>query len=168
VSNDAILEKYFLTFPDLRSSINYGFVVNYGLDGNKHRFFLIDVKNKSIEYQWFTSHGVGSGSYLRADTFSNKPGSLQSCLGRIKTAETYYSSKFGYALRLDGLDDTNNNIRKRAIVMHPATYVSERYIYLKHYAGRSEGCITLDPARSKDIVDKLKGGSYGLAINFKS
>ena len=49
--------------------------------------------------------------------FSNKEGSYQSSLGKFIINESYYGD-FGKAYRLDGLDSTNNQARKRAIVLH--------------------------------------------------
>ena len=61
-------------------------------------------------------------------------------------------------MRLDGLSSTNSNARKRAIVVHPATYVSDS----ASRAGRSWGCPALDPKVSKSVIDRIKGGSLML------
>lgn len=138
--------------------------VDLRLDADKHRFFKVDLEKEIITYSWWTSHGRGSGSFLRADTFSNKPGSFMSSLGVYKTAEKYHSSKFGDALRLDGLSPTNSKARERAVVLHRAEYVSKHYIDIKRYAGRSEGCITLNPSDADWIMSDLEGGSIILVI----
>ena len=75
-----------------------------------------------------------------------------SSLGLYRTAETF-NSQHGYSLRLDGLSPTNSKVRARGIIMHPASYVSDR----KEYAGRSWGCFALDPAVSASTITKLKG-----------
>lgn len=162
---DHVLSKALEVFPTITTKAKYGYVVDYGVDANNHRFFVIDIAKEEIIYSWYTSHGSGSGSLLRATEFSNVPNSHKSSLGRVKTAETYYSSKFGYALRLDGLDKgVNDKMRARAIVMHQSDYVRAAYIANKKYAGRSQGCVTLNPPDSESIINRLKGGSPGLHI----
>lgn len=139
--------------------------VDLRLTGDKERFFKVDLQNRVITYSWFTSHGRGSGSPIKAHTFSNKPGSFMSSPGIYRTAEEYFSSKFGRALRLDGLSPgLNDNARSRAIVLHRARYVDPSYIQLKKYAGCSEGCITLCTNDADWIMDDLKGGSLILTI----
>lgn len=137
----------------------YGAYIDFGLPADQHRFFLVNLQDNTIEYSWFTSHGSGSGGSEKAIKFSNVPNSLCSSLGVYKTAETYQSNKFGYALRLDGLSDSNSNARKRAIVLHRAKYVSESFMRRRKYPGRSWGCFTLEPSKADDIIDKLKNGS---------
>lgn len=112
-----------------------------------------------VEYSWYTSHGSGSGPVQEAVRFSNTPSSHMSSLGVYKTAEVYQSTKFGRALRLDGLDDTNSNARRRAIVFHRSWYVSQTHLKTAKYAGRSQGCITADPAKADYLIDVLKEGS---------
>lgn len=137
----------------------YHAVVDFGRTGDVHRFFLLDMQDKKIEYSWYTSHGSGSGAVQQAVRFSNTPSSHMSSLGLYKTAEVYQSTKFGRALRLEGLDDTNSNARRRAIVFHRSWYVSQRYMKTNKYAGRSQGCITADPVKTDWLIDLLKEGS---------
>ncbi len=139
-------------------------IVDFRLDADKHRFFKVDLEAKKFTYSHYTSHGKNSGSLLRATEFSNVPGSLMSSLGIYKTAEQYYSSKFGRALRLDGLSPTNNHARDRAVVLHRAHYVDQSYIDIKRYSGRSEGCITLCHKDADWIMNDLAGGSIILSI----
>jgi hypothetical protein len=155
-----------LTLSKLHTpNAKYAAVVDFTRRANQHRFFLINVDDKKIEYSWFTSHGTGSGPLEKCERVSNVPESKCSSKGIIKTAETYFSSKFGYALRLDGLEKgVNDHVRKRAIVMHPSKYVSETYMKTHQFPGRSFGCVTLDPGVSKEVIDKLKNGSI-LFIN---
>lgn len=136
--------------------------VDFTVTANNHRFFLIDLKNRSIAYSWYTSHGSGSGArdgkWL---TFSNRSNSHMSSTGLYLCAETYWSNKFnGLSLRLDGQTKQQNTAaRGRAVVMHPSTYVSQPYMRKNKFPGRSWGCVTLDPAKSEEIVKKLANGS---------
>ena len=93
----------------------------------------------------------GIGGRL-ARSFSNTPDSKQSNIGLMKTAETYPSRKFGYSLRLDGLEKGfNDNARRRAIVMHRADYATEAFAHRHGRLGRSLGCPGLhrDGARGR-------------------
>lgn len=136
--------------------------VDFTRAADEHRFFLINLKENKIEYSWFTSHGSGSGNRSGLNLkFSNKWMSRMSSKGLYKCAETYYSYKFkGLSLRLDGLEPgINSAARKRAIVMHQSSYVSEQYMSSNKLPGRSWGCITLNPKDSEGIVKKLANGS---------
>ena len=163
---DYVLKKYYEAFPVGSNTTKWGYAIDWTVDADKHRFFLIDNTKQEIVYSWFTSHGRNSGDLSRATKFSNINNSYQSVVGRIRTGNTYISSRFGYALRLDGLDKgVNDNVRKRAIVMHKSLYVSDDYMKWNKYPGRSLGCPTLCPDDYIDIIDKLKGGSFGLHID---
>lgn len=138
----------------------YVVYVDFTRPANEHRFFLVNIDDQNIEYSWYTSHGKGSGPLEHCDKFSNVPESKCSSKGLMKTAGTYSSAKFGYALRLDGLEKgINDHVRQRAIVIHPSKYVSQDYMEDHEYPGRSWGCITLDPKMSVQIIDKIKNGS---------
>lgn len=154
-----------VAFKQDNSKNDYTAVVDFSRDANETRFFLIDVKSKNIVYEWFTSHGSGSGSVERATSFSNTLNSHKSSLGVYKTGATYQSSKVGFARRLIGLDKTNNNAEKRGIVLHSAQYVTEEYVKKHGNPGRSQGCITLDPKVYRDIIAKLKPGSFITVID---
>ena len=94
-----------------------------------------------------------------AKQFSNTLYSNQSSLGFYVTAETYIGSK-GYSLKLDGADKGyNDNMRKRAVVMHEAEYVSETWINTYGRLGRSQGCPALPKGLSKEVIDVIKDGT---------
>ena len=137
----------------------YAAYVDFSKKSDQPRFFLVNLHDKTIEYRGYTSHGVNSGNLLQAVRFSNVWGSKKSSLGLMVTDDTYYG-RHGYSLRLIGMDKgINDNVRARDIVLHPAYYVSSEYVKIHHFPGRSWGCITLDPAVSEDIINKLKEGS---------
>ncbi len=133
-------------------------IVDYSKPSSKKRFYVIDLVNKHILYKTIVAHGKNSGDY-EARSFSNKPGSLKSCLGFFLTAETY-NGKYGYSLSLDGLEPgINDNARKRAIVVHGADFVTSAVIKEYGRLGRSYGCPALPVGVSKDIIDKISKGS---------
>lgn len=136
-------------------------IVDFTRPANEDRFFLVNVRTKNIVYSGPTSHGVNSG---RRDgknlVFSNVVGSKESSKGLYRVSEVYSSPKFGYpAVRLDGLSAENSNVRRRAIVLHKSYYVTEEYIRLNKYPGRSWGCITVDPKYIKFVSSRLANGS---------
>lgn len=132
----------------------YATLVDFSKHSSKRRLFLFDLSNGRVETH-NVSHGKNSDpdNNGTATKFSNSPGSQMSSLGAYKTLRTY-NGGHGYSLRLDGLETTNDNALSRAIVVHPANYVSD-----SGRAGRSWGCPALDPRISKGVIDKIRNGS---------
>ncbi len=148
---------YWEANPSRFPNKKYIAVVDFSIKSRKDRFFLIDMKTGSV-----LDHHVAHGSKSDKDgdgipeTFSNIVDSNMSSLGVYRASESYDSSKFGYSMRLDGLSTTNSNVRKRAIVLHPAWYVKETDLFAP---GKTYGCLGLSSSVSKDVIDKMKGGS---------
>ena len=136
---------------------SYLTVIDMSISANRNRFFLIDVENKKIIHKSIVAHGRNSGGEF-AKYFSNKIGSFKSSIGFYRTAETY-SGKHGLSLRLDGLEYSNSNARKRAIVIHAADYVSNAFIQNNGRLGRSLGCPSLPQKDYDHIVHTIKNGS---------
>jgi len=132
-------------------------IIDLSLSANKNRFFLIDLKSNKIVRKSKVAHGRNSGGEF-AKFFSNKVGSYKSSIGFYKTAETYHG-KHGLSLRLDVLESSNNNARKRAIVIHSASYVSDMFIKRNGRLGRSLGCPSLPKEGFSDIIKSIKNGS---------
>ena len=127
------------------------------LSANKNRLFLIDVENKKILHKSIVAHGKNSGGEY-AKNFSNQVGSFKSSIGFYKTGETYHG-KHGLSLRLDGLEYSNSNARKRAIVIHAADYVSQNFIKNYGRLGRSLGCPSLPKKDYDQVIHRIKNGS---------
>lgn len=133
-------------------------IVDFELPSDERRMWVIDLASGALLHHEFVAHGANSGG-RNATEFSNTVDSHQSSLGMMRTAETYYG-KYGYSLKLDGLEeDVNDNVRDRFIVMHPSDYVDDEYIERNGRAGRSWGCLALDPDVSGDVIRTIKGGS---------
>ena len=130
-------------------------IVDFAPRSNEHRFYIINLQTGAVE-RYRTTHGSGSDKNRDgyAESFSNTPGSHQSSLGYVRTAEVYYGS-FGRSLRLDGLSTTNSKIRSRAIVFHGWKPVVEA----NQIQAMSWGCITSDLRFRDRIIDQLKDGS---------
>ncbi|MBW6460816.1 MAG: murein L,D-transpeptidase catalytic domain family protein [Bacteroidales bacterium] len=133
-------------------------IIDYTRPSSEKRLFVINLRNKKLLFHTLVSHGRNSGN-LECTHFSNRPGSFQSSPGFYLTAETY-SGRNGYSLRLDGMEPgINDQARARAIVIHGADYVSQRFVDDHGYLGRSWGCPALPLDLNKKIIDIIKEGS---------
>jgi hypothetical protein len=132
-------------------------IIDYSLPSTKRRFWVLDMKEKSVLFHELVAHGKGSGENF-ATSFSNQPGSSQSSLGLYLT-ESPYEGEHGYSLRLHGLEPgINDQAGPRAIVIHSAWYVSQSMIAQQQRLGRSLGCPAVENAVIKPLIDTLKGG----------
>lgn len=124
-------------------------IVDYSLHSSEPRLFIVNLETGRVQ-AFRTTHGRGSDpdhdGYL--DSFSDVPNSSASPEGAYLTAEEYHG-RHGRSLRLDGLDPTNANARRRAIVIHSAAYAEPDMIDAHGKLGRSNGCI----AFSKQDLD---------------
>lgn len=133
-------------------------ILDFSKPSSEERLYLIDIKNQQLLVKSLVAHGQNSGA-LFAESFSNRPSSHMSSLGMYLTAYTYLG-KHGYSLRLNGIDrGLNDNAYKRAIVVHGANYVSEKYITQVGRIGRSFGCPALPLEKNDAIIDFIKEGS---------
>lgn len=162
-----------LPFPALVSSLNvYRQLVKEGrienrkaitiIDYNKPsrdcRLFVIDPELERILFKSLVAHGKNSGENY-ATSFSNNFQSHQSSLGFYLTGDTYVG-RHGYSLILDGLEKgINDNAKKRAVVIHGASYVSQQYLDAYGRLGRSFGCPALPVENARHIIDTIRAKS---------
>lgn len=133
-------------------------VIDFSLSSNSKRLWVIDLATNSILFQTLVAHGRNSGEEF-AENFSNKTESFKSSLGFYATAEVY-NGKHGISLKLDGLENgVNDHARKRAVVVHGASYVSENFIKGNRRLGRSQGCPAIPEALTRKIIDVIKDKS---------
>ncbi len=133
-------------------------IIDYTRPSSEKRLFVIDIEIPLILYHTHVTHGLNSG-FIHAKNFSNALGSKQSSLGFFKTAETYFG-KYGYSLRLDGLEPGINDLaRKRDIVIHGAPYANPANITKHGYLGTSWGCPALPEETTRQIINAIKEGS---------
>ncbi len=133
-------------------------IVDFSLPSTKKRLFIIDMQNGRLLFNTFVAHGRNSGQ-LMATRFSNRGNSLMSSLGFYLTGDPFIG-QHGYSLRLEGIEHGwNDHVYRRAIIMHPADYVSEEHIQRWGYLGRSEGCPAIPEELDQPIIDEIKGGS---------
>lgn len=142
VRKDKIAElKTFLNGKNYNQDL--AMFIDFKITSNKFRFFVFDLKNNKVLEKGIVSHGSGSQKKNATGlVFSNIEGSYQSSLGKYEIANSYIG-QFGKSYRLKGLDKTNNNAMKRAIVLHYLDCVAD--IESENPACLSLGCPMLSP-----------------------
>jgi hypothetical protein len=138
-------------------------VIDYALPSSERRLWVVEPGSKQVLFREFVAHGRGSTDSARPERavrFGNGVGSLRTSLGAFLTGETY-KGMHGYSLRLLGLEPgRNHRAFERAIVIHPAEYMSRAFrLRTGGWVGRSYGCPALDPAVSRRIIDRIRAGS---------
>jgi hypothetical protein len=130
-------------------------IIDFTKPSHQERLFVIDLVGEKVIYKSLVAHGKNSGEDY-ATCFSNNPNSHQSSLGYYLTGSPYVG-RHGYSLLLDGLEKgINDNARKRAVVIHGAAYVSQRYIESNGRLGRSFGCPALPEEIVSEIIDTIQ------------
>lgn len=128
------------------------FLLDLTIHNGKKRFFVYDIEKDSILHAGLVTHGDCRERYLSDVRYSNQPGSQCSSAGRYKVG-VQYKGIFGKSYRLHGLDSSNSNALKRALVIHSHACIPETEIYPDQICN-SQGCTTVAPAFLKTI------GSY--------
>lgn len=142
------------------SNPRYWAMFDIGQHSKNKRMAIIDRVKMTVDFV-HAAHGKNSDpdNNGAATVFSNVNGSNCSALGICRTAETYNMAGHGRALRLDGLEASNSNVRERGIVFHGSKYVGEDYVKANGKCGRSLGCPAIDDGLVQPYIDQLKGGS---------
>ncbi|MEO8535220.1 MAG: murein L,D-transpeptidase catalytic domain-containing protein [Flavobacterium sp.] len=165
----ADVERINLHIDEIKEKIGVGsnynakiaFLVDMKIKSGKNRFFVYDLENNKILDQGLVAHGSGSETGIGGELkFSNVPESKATALGRY-SIEKCYKGMFGKAYKLAGLDETNSNALKRAIVLHQYSAVPENE--QDYYISRSQGCPMVSEAFFKRI-EKLIDGSKSKII----
>jgi len=162
---DAEIERFNYQLNEIKEVIStdskynkkIAFLVDMRIKSGKNRFFVYDLVNNKILDQGLVAHGSGSETQVRGELkFSNEPNSNCTALGRY-SIEKCYKGIFGKAYRLHGLDETNSNALKRAIVLHHYSAVPEQE--QDYYISRSKGCPMVNEQffkRIEKIIDNSK------------
>lgn len=137
-------------------------VIDYSKPSTQKRLWVFDLKTHSLLFHELVAHGQGSGDNVPTK-FSNEPDTHRSSVGLYVTEDTYVG-KNGYSLRLNGLDrGFNDRALERAIVMHGAPYVSDKFASAQGRLGRSWGCPALREGIAHEVIDRVKGGGLVFA-----
>ena len=134
-------------------------ICDFSKPSDQKRFFVIDLIQKKTLAYTYVAHGKNSGEKM-ATSFSNQPESLKSSLGFFKVGQPIETLKHGMSLILDGLEKgKNDNARAREIIIHGATYVSDKFVQQYGYTGKSFGCPALPQDVMKEMLPLLANGS---------
>lgn len=155
--NEHINHVKMLTDFNPKYNTKIAFLVDMRIKSGKNRFFVYDLEKNEIIDQGLVAHGCGSETGINGMLkFSNEPNSNCTALGRYVIGKTY-KGIFGKAYRLAGLDQTNDNALKRAIVLH--SYSAVPYEEQDYYISRSHGCPMVNEQffkRIEKIIDSSK------------
>jgi len=121
-----------------------------------HLFNTVDGGTTTL----LVSHGIGSDRSHSGwvHEFSNAPGSEATSSGAYLVGEGYIG-KYGASRRLIGLDPENDQAENRAIVIHPAWYVSQSMAAQQGKIGRSQGCFAFSFDDIGQVLSRLAPGS---------
>lgn len=133
-------------------------IVDFARRSSQPRFHLLNLQSGQVT-TLLVAHGRGSdpehSGWLKR--FSNVEGSYASSPGAFVTNDIY-QGKHGRSLRLTGLDETNNNAKPRAIVVHAAWYVDKTMASNLGKLGRSEGCFAVAEPDLEQVLSRLGQG----------
>ena len=133
-------------------------VADFTLASSEPRFHLLNLITGETS-SLLVAHGRGSDPAHTGwlERFSNEPHSLATSSGAFRT-ERIYVGQHGPSIRLEGLDDTNDNAAARGIVVHGAWYVSETIARERQILGRSEGCFAVPESGVSQVLAVLGTG----------
>lgn len=126
--------------------------VDLSLHSGRNRFVVWDFEQEKPLLICPVSHGSGSQKPHKRSAYariSNEDGSHLSSVGRAVVAERYEGC-YGIAYRLDGLEDSNSNLRPRCVVLHGWEHTTSFPIFPLATVG-SFGC----PVLSRKMMAKV-------------
>jgi len=137
-------------------------MTDWTMHSSLEREWVVDLATGDLLFHLHTTHGEASANSRDpgyADSFSNINNSHQSSLGMMRAGETYTGS-YGYSMRLDGLEPGyNDNVRTRAIVVHPWEWARPEVVDEYGMLGLSWGCPAIDDRVSRRLIDATSDGS---------
>jgi hypothetical protein len=133
-------------------------IADFGLPSSVPRFHIVDLLGGTVT-SLLVAHGKGSDPDHSGmlQSFSNADGSNATSEGAYLTGETYVGVH-GQSRRLIGLDPTNDNAERRAIVIHAAPYAEAAMIAQQGKLGRSDGCFVFGEADLAIVLARLGRG----------
>jgi hypothetical protein len=134
-------------------------IADFSVASATPRFHLLNMEDGANE-ALLVAHGKGSDPDHSGwvQNFSNVPGSLATSSGAYLVGESYIG-KYGLSRRLVGLEPDNDQAEARAIVIHPAWYVSEDIAREQGKLGRSQGCFAFSDSDISQVLWQLPPGS---------
>jgi L,D-transpeptidase catalytic domain len=135
-------------------------IVDFSVASATPRFHLLNREDGTSKAM-LVAHGSGSDPEHSGfvQNFSNIPRSNASSQGAYLTGQ-HYIGQHGLSRRMSGLDPDNDQAEARAIVIHPAWYVSEAMALEKGKIGRSQGCFAFSDVDIDQVLWRLPAGSF--------
>lgn len=132
-------------------------IVDYALPSSAKRLYIVNIRTGAVEAH-YVAHGRGSdpGHTNMAVRFSDAETSGMSSVGAFRGLERYKSPSHGPALKLAGLDGTNESAYRRLIVFHTAAYFDPENGRL----GRSCGCFVVTKSEMTRVYDVIADGGF--------
>ena len=130
-------------------STNYCFLIDMSVNSGLKRFFVYDLNKNTVALSGLVAHGSCDQLFLENAKYSNNPGSGCTSTGLYKVGKRYYG-QYGKSYRLYGLQNSNSNAFKRAVVLHGLECVPDEESYPKPICN-SLGC----PMVSISFLNKL-------------
>ncbi|MDD3005795.1 murein L,D-transpeptidase catalytic domain-containing protein [Flavobacterium sp.] len=147
---------------------NVAIMIDYSLHSGRNQFFIVDLKNEVILTHALVCHGncKGKNSSDLCTNFSNEANSYCTTLGMALIGERDYSTwGSSYKYWLDGLEDSNKNLRSRVVVLHSWEGVKDEEIYPNTLA-MSWGCPTISLKMLAQVDELLKNEKKVLLYSF--
>ena len=138
------------------------FIVDMSVASGRARFFIYNLKTKSVDGRGLVTHGAGATNDINSIIFSNKPNSNCTSLGKYKVGNAYYG-RLGLAYKLHGLESTNSNAFARFVVLHAHSCVPETEVYPLSICP-SLGCPTVSPAFLQRLKTYISGSSKPILL----
>lgn len=133
-------------------------IIDFSLPSNQKRLFILDIRNYKMLFNTLVAHGRNTGREW-ATSFSNEGSSYKSSPGFYITGDTY-QGKNGLSLKLDGIEQgINDHAFSRGIVVHGADYVSDAFVNMQGYIGRSQGCPAIPEQYVQPVINTIKNGT---------
>jgi hypothetical protein len=161
VINPALRARALAALETNRNRIRNGDVIgiaDFNRFSREPRFYIVDLRS-GFTTQHLVAHGRGSdpGHLGWLERFSNEIGSEATSEGAYLTGDSY-TGKYGWSLRLFGLDGSNSNALTRSIVVHSAWYAEPKVAETFGKLGRSEGCFALPGVSHAEAMTRLGSG----------
>ena len=133
-------------------------IADFNRPSRQPRFYVVDLRS-GFTTEHLVAHGRGSDpAHLGwLEHFSNAFGSEATSEGAYLTGDAY-TGKYGWSLRLSGLDPSNSNALARSIVVHSAWYAEPKVAQTFGKLGRSEGCFALPGVSHAEAMTRLGSG----------
>lgn len=139
------------------------FLVDMKIKSGYNRFFVYDIANNKILDKGLVANGSGSETAVKGDLkFSNEPNSKCTSLGRYSVGKSY-KGMFGKAYKLSGLDETNSNAAKRAVVLH--SYSAVPNDEQEYYISNSQGCPMVSEVFFKRLEKIIDGSKSNIILH---